>query len=469
MDGGGGVGVGSFKGVMLCNRPPPSIINAHTRAVTGHGHGNDTAGPFLSTVLHSDPLGLQRGIDNQKVRHSEVVPKHRNKDADLTFKHKKWLQTQQVENAQRLTQEYSDVQKAKARRQQFDARCAQLRAIIRNTPAGSATLNVGPGDAPAVPVAFRTQPSSSSSSARLPDNVAVVLPDSYLSAEPPAALSSSSSQPLSSAPTAAAAAPTTSASAKPAWARSAEEADEARDDEVESLLEFTKNLDFDAYMGDLDVKEALSFVQQRVRERDAAAQQDAVIQAALEARAARAAQREAEGLAPEDDDMDGTVRFAEDVGGEGDDGSGGVALKLVDHEQPWNYSTKVDVTSSDTAAAAAAAAATSSSRGVGNQSGDEGVLFKAAQAAARQQYKAHMRTSAAALAASLAEQKRCVEMRMAAEARLAAQSTIDSDGVVTVVSSDAAAAVAAAASQSRHSGQGGGASNLPFLYRHPGI
>jgi hypothetical protein len=87
-------------------------------------------------------------------------------------------------------------------------------------------------------------------------------------------------------PTAALAA-NASASQKPAWARNAVEADDAVDDEVADLLDFTKNLDFDEYIDDMEVRDALQFVKARVDDAEAKAKEDAAVAAYLADRAAR--------------------------------------------------------------------------------------------------------------------------------------------------------------------------------------
>lgn len=54
------------------------------------------------------------------------------------------------------------------------------------------------------------------------------------------------------------------ASQKPAWARSEEENDLAEEEEIESLLDFATTLDYDRYIEDLEIREALKLVQDRV-------------------------------------------------------------------------------------------------------------------------------------------------------------------------------------------------------------
>ena len=51
---------------------------------------------------------------------------------------------------------------------------------------------------------------------------------------------------------------------KPAWAMTEAEADEFEDDEADLLVEFAKDLDYDAYIDDLEVRQALSVIRERI-------------------------------------------------------------------------------------------------------------------------------------------------------------------------------------------------------------
>lgn len=54
-------------------------------------------------------------------------------------------------------------------------------------------------------------------------------------------------------------------SAKPGWARTASEDDDFLDAEADSLLNFAAGLDYQRYIDDLEVREAIKFVQDRVK------------------------------------------------------------------------------------------------------------------------------------------------------------------------------------------------------------
>jgi hypothetical protein len=55
-------------------------------------------------------------------------------------------------------------------------------------------------------------------------------------------------------------------SAKPAWARTEAQQEEDKEAEIDSLLEFAYELDYEKYMEDYEVRQALAIIKDRVRE-----------------------------------------------------------------------------------------------------------------------------------------------------------------------------------------------------------
>jgi hypothetical protein len=53
---------------------------------------------------------------------------------------------------------------------------------------------------------------------------------------------------------------------KPKWAMSEKAAEESESKEVDDLLDFAKNLDFEEFISDIEVKEAVNVIQSRVKE-----------------------------------------------------------------------------------------------------------------------------------------------------------------------------------------------------------
>jgi hypothetical protein len=73
------------------------------------------------------------------------------------------------------------------------------------------------------------------------------------------------------------------ATGKPAWALTEEKADAVEDEEAEALVDFANNLDYDSYIDDLEVRQALSVIRERIDQEKAI---EAVAQAAEESAAA---------------------------------------------------------------------------------------------------------------------------------------------------------------------------------------
>ena len=54
--------------------------------------------------------------------------------------------------------------------------------------------------------------------------------------------------------------------AKPAWATTEKQAEEEKEAEIDDLLEFAYELDYEKYMEDYEVRQALGIIKDRVRE-----------------------------------------------------------------------------------------------------------------------------------------------------------------------------------------------------------
>lgn len=53
---------------------------------------------------------------------------------------------------------------------------------------------------------------------------------------------------------------------KPAWAISEKEQEEVKDKEIDNLIEFAYDLDYEKFMEDYEVRQALAIIQDRVKE-----------------------------------------------------------------------------------------------------------------------------------------------------------------------------------------------------------
>jgi len=209
MDGSmGSMGTGNhhFKGVMLCNRP-----SAPAPVKTSFSDNHDSGRvPFVSTVQQPEYLGINPIA-------KELPPRQRkNKEEDVTFQHKAWL-ADFAERRAELTHMMEDtVLEQEEKTKRFQEKQAEMRATIRQV------REENPNDREAMKKALGLEEKSATTKMKT--------------------------------------------KAKPKWAMTAEENENDENLQVEDLLEFTNGLDFDKYIQDIEVKEALSFVKDRVKE-----------------------------------------------------------------------------------------------------------------------------------------------------------------------------------------------------------
>lgn len=203
-----------FKGVMLCNRPAPPAQVKTSFEPQYERH----AEPFVSTVTQAEQLGINPV--------TKQLPPRKKKDEseDVTHQHKKFLaefQQRRTELVELMEDQQVMNEEKKAR---FQAKQAEMRAKIRQV------REENPGDADAV--------------AAVLSNTNREMKDDFVEKKTSKSKKNKS---------------------KPKWAMTAEENEKDEDVEVDDLLAFTDELDFDQYIDDLEVKEALSFVQDRVK------------------------------------------------------------------------------------------------------------------------------------------------------------------------------------------------------------
>ena len=204
--------IGNYKGVMLCNRP-----NDPGATVKQQGKG-----PFISRVTPLEQLGLTPSL---KV----TVRRAKGRNLEILNRHKKWL----LQLQQRKTQ-LTEVDQKKALDDQ------EKRRKIAEQAAKKRQLILGQEDAP------KASPP--------PEN-----PVSTLRNSPPAA-------PVKKLTTENLRAHTREMDRKPKWALTQEAAVEQEEAEVDDLLDFANSLDYDEIINDLEVRQALEILKDRVEE-----------------------------------------------------------------------------------------------------------------------------------------------------------------------------------------------------------
>jgi len=211
-------GLGNYKGVMLCNRPPDD----HARAQGADGGGQP---PFKSTIAASarEQLGLQPAKQATPL-HNEV--KTRGPSAALR-RHCQWIKElqQQVQEDKGTAEESAQVQEQRKLKMQEVFK--QQREAIRRIKGERDRSQIEPGELEAI-----MRPAAKKGSA-----------------------------------------PSAASSRKPMWAMTQDERLNCEDEEADALIEFAQGLDFDKYMEDMEFRQCLQVVKDRAkrlqREQDA--------------------------------------------------------------------------------------------------------------------------------------------------------------------------------------------------------
>ena len=262
--------LGNFKGVMLCNRP--AQIPGSLQTVVGV---SGTSGPqrpaFVSAVVADGQLGLPPIKGGHRYQRPEA-----NKELDVTFRHKRWL-SQFGESRNKIQEQMERrVQEQQERAKRFAERSQAMRDAIRGIKAsGDSTDRATKSAAVEAALGLSARPKFVPTeyvevSQQYPKGAPVIYSDrpdptqEQLVVAPAAAAPAAAAAAAAPARPAAAAKPSKKASDKPGWARTSSEADDFLDLEADSLVDFAQGLDYQSYIDDLEVREAIKFVQQRV-------------------------------------------------------------------------------------------------------------------------------------------------------------------------------------------------------------
>jgi len=258
----------SYKGIMLCNRP--AQIPGSLQTIVGP---TATSGPtrpaFVSAVTADGQLGLPP-IRQQRVQ-ARADP-NASRENDVTWRHKKWL-AEFSERRSAIAQSMEARMADQAERQRrFAERNQAMRDAIRGIKADPQTDR--DTKAAAIEAALHTtKPKFMPTeyvdvSQQYPAGAPITHYPEELQQSPPAAAAPGASSAAPAAPAQASArsklAAKKSESSKPGWARTSAEEDDFLDVEADRLLEFASGLNYQEYIDDLEVREAIKFVQQRV-------------------------------------------------------------------------------------------------------------------------------------------------------------------------------------------------------------
>jgi hypothetical protein len=210
----------------LCNRPAQisGSQQASTASATAAGMIDKPA--FISTVTQAENLGLNPVL---KERTSHASKK--SKVDDVTWRHKRWLaefQEKQNELAELMEEKQKEVDDRKQRfgEKQKAKRAAMM--LVREEDLGDEGFK-----------------SALEGTLELGDKKSAAAPG-----EKTKKMKKTKKAPKG----------------KPKWAMTFDENEDVEDLEVDDLVNFATNLDFDDYLDDLEVREAMQFVQTRVED-----------------------------------------------------------------------------------------------------------------------------------------------------------------------------------------------------------
>lgn len=226
MDGDAGIpkaSIGNYKGVMLCNRP-----NEFGQVQKPERQGKQ---PFISRVDPKEKIGLN---PTKKII---VVQKRKADTNGILTRHKRYLKMlQEKKLIEKLEKENNDVAKDQTTKKFKEQTALQRKKIT--------TLKTDQPKTSTPPAFTQAKEESKIIGALTKDNL-LKNEEQYSNKAKPAKKA---------------------AKQKPAWAKTEEQLNKEQEDEIDDLIEFAYDLDYEKYMEDLEVRQALALIKERVLE-----------------------------------------------------------------------------------------------------------------------------------------------------------------------------------------------------------
>eukprot|EP00596_Hydrurales_sp_CCMP1899_P007063 CAMPEP_0119044676 /NCGR_PEP_ID=MMETSP1177-20130426/33494_1 /TAXON_ID=2985 /ORGANISM="Ochromonas sp, Strain CCMP1899" /LENGTH=382 /DNA_ID=CAMNT_0007015151 /DNA_START=167 /DNA_END=1315 /DNA_ORIENTATION=- len=265
------MGIGNYKGVMLCNRP----FGGTSGALKQNGASESNA---FSCGVISDAIGVNVTISS-KDKHKIERPK---KDSVIS-KHRKWLADLQKQKDMLETQYINEMSDKKDAQMKFTENEAKLRRAAKTISSDETS-----GDKSLLTAELLSAFDASNAQHKAESKVpAAVLQESKslgLESKIPG-LSSVHAQAKTSGPNVG------SSSSRPAWALSEIAAAAANEEKLlgdeDELLSFAEGLDFDRYIGDMEVRTVMDRLRQRISEMEREVSMEEKREGASEERAAK--------------------------------------------------------------------------------------------------------------------------------------------------------------------------------------
>eukprot|EP00428_Durinskia_dybowskii_P078293 CAMPEP_0170358512 /NCGR_PEP_ID=MMETSP0117_2-20130122/2267_1 /TAXON_ID=400756 /ORGANISM="Durinskia baltica, Strain CSIRO CS-38" /LENGTH=387 /DNA_ID=CAMNT_0010612725 /DNA_START=110 /DNA_END=1273 /DNA_ORIENTATION=+ len=273
----GSIGIGNYKGVMLCNRP---FGGTAANKMTSGASGEKTT---FTCGLVSEAAGL-----NVPISAKEKLIKRPNKDSVLA-KHKKWLSDLQ-KTKDRLEMEFLEEARRKEEAQaKFQEHEKKMRLAARTTLHSAEDKS---SDSKYTGESKNEEKNGPATVSFASDEVKAQSKSDGDSAAADAKTASSAS--------AAGAKQQRGGQFKPAWAMTEQAAEvhneEAEHGEEDALLDFARSLDFDRYMGDVEVQAVMEKLRKRITDLEREVSIEDMRNADAETRAALRAKLDRMGL-----------------------------------------------------------------------------------------------------------------------------------------------------------------------------
>ena len=220
--------IGNYKGVMLCNRP-----NEFGQVQKPERQGK---APFISRVDPKEQIGLN---PTKKI----IVVSQKKKDSNnILTRHKRYLKMlQEKKLIEKLENENNEANKNETFKK-FRDQTAKQRQKIKNLKTDN--QNREEPASPPKETQFDQKPEQQSIVKLTKENLQKN--DEQFSNKNKATKKAQK--------------------AKPAWAKTEEQLKKEQEDEIDDLIEFAYDLDYEKYMEDLEVRQAIALIKERVSE-----------------------------------------------------------------------------------------------------------------------------------------------------------------------------------------------------------
>lgn len=220
--------IGNYKGVMLCNRP-----NEFGQVQKPERQGK---APFISRVDPKEKIGLN---PTKKI----IVVSQKKKDSNnILIRHKRYLKMLQEKKLIEKLEMENDESNKNETFKKFRDQTAKQRQKIKELKTDNQNKEDTPS--PQKDPLFETKPE--------PQSIVKLTKENLQKNDEQYSNKNKASKKQTK--------------AKPAWAKTEEQLKQEQDNEIDDLIEFAYDLDYEKYMEDLEVRQAIALIKERVAE-----------------------------------------------------------------------------------------------------------------------------------------------------------------------------------------------------------